>query len=129
MPSSAKPRLLAVEDNPETRILLRYLLQDQFEVLLAATFDEALQLAQEAHAEILLLDINLGETRTGIDLLRELRSKFSYHNTPAIAFTAYARPEDRHRFLEAGFDEYLTKPFTRKQLLETIAAALHSRRS
>ncbi|CAM3307326.1 response regulator [Rhodothermus bifroesti] len=124
-----KPKLLAVEDNPETRILLRYLLQDQFEVLLAATFDEALRLAQEATAEILLLDINLGETRTGVDLLRELRTKFSYRDTPAIAFTAYARPEDRHQFLESGFDEYLTKPFTRKQLLEAIAAALYRRRS
>lgn len=127
MSEPSKPRLLAVEDNPETRLLLRYFLQEHFNLLLAATFDEALELARQEHAEVLLLDINLGEQRTGIDLLHELRERLTYRNTPAIAFTAYARPEDRDRFLQEGFDEYLTKPFTRQQLLKAIESARNRR--
>lgn len=127
MPEPPKPRLLAVDDTPETRLLLRHFLQQHFNLLLAASFDEALELARQEHAEVLLLDINLGETRTGIDLLHELRERLSYKDTPAIAFTAYAGPEDRDRFLKAGFDEYLTKPFTRQQLIQTIESAIKRR--
>jgi len=127
MSEPSKPRLLAVEDNPETRMLLRYFLQEHFDLLLAATFDEALELARQEHAEVLLLDINLGEQRTGIDLLHELRERLTYRDTPAIAFTAYARPEDRDRFLQEGFDEYLTQPFTRQQLLKAIESARNRR--
>jgi CheY-like chemotaxis protein len=48
-------------------------------------------------------------------------------DTPAVALTAYAMPGDREDFLEAGFDEYVSKPFTRTDLTETIKDALNAR--
>lgn len=117
-------RVLAVEDNPDTLTLLRYMLSAHCTPLLAARADEALQLADTHNIDLFLLDINLGEERTGIDLLSELRERSAYDATPALALTAYAMPGDRERFIEAGFDGYVSKPFTRQKLIEAIEAAL-----
>lgn len=118
------PRVLAVEDNPDTQTLLRYLLGRHHEVTIVARFDAALAAARQQAFEVLLLDINLGEQRTGIDLLEAFREQGT--DVPAIALTAYAMPGDRERFLDAGFDTYLSKPFTRQALLDTIEAVLPS---
>ncbi len=116
--------ILAVEDNPDTLTLLRYMLSANYTPHLAMEVDQALLLAEETPVDLFLLDINLGENRTGIDLLRLLRSHPQYHATPALALTAYAMPGDRERFLQAGFDGYVSKPFTRHSLIEAITEAL-----
>lgn len=123
------PRVLAVEDNPDTQTLLRYLLTRHYEVAIVARFDEALAAARQQPFGVYLLDINLGEQRTGIDLLHALRAQAAGESVPAIALTAYAMPGDRERFLEAGFDTYISKPFTRKELLDAIDKVLSSSRS
>jgi len=75
-----------------------------------------------------LLDINLGCARDGVDVLRELRMLPGYERVPTVAVTAYAMPGDKERFLEAGFDAYLGKPFTEEELHEVLVQllALHS---
>lgn len=115
-----KPRILAVEDNPDTQLLLRYLLRAEYVLEVVPNVDDALEAAQEQQFEILVLDINLGEERTGIDLLNELRRIDAYKETPALALTAYAMPGDKERFQESGFDAYISKPFTRKELYEAL---------
>lgn len=124
MAASDLPRTLFVEDNPDTRLLMCYLLGDTFDVAVAGRVDEALDLADQNRFDIFLLDIHLGEQRTGVDLLHLLRQKPEYATTPAIALTAYALPGDRDSFLEAGFDAYLSKPFTPEDLQETISTVL-----
>jgi CheY-like chemotaxis protein len=120
MTETGTPRILAVEDNPDTQLLLRYLLKPHYELEITSHVDDALQAAGKGHFDLLVLDINLGEERTGIDLLQELRKMPEYQNTPALALTAYAMPGDRERFRESGFDEYISKPFTRKELYEAL---------
>lgn len=117
-------RLLIVEDNPDTLTLLNYLLKPQFEIVQAAHVDEALDVADGEHFDLLVLDINLGERRTGIDLLHLLREHPEHAETPALALTAYAMPGDRERFMKEGFNEYVSKPFTREQLFEAIDGQL-----
>ncbi len=117
-------RILAVEDNPDTLTLLRYMLSTNYDPVLAMEVDQALAIAQEENIDLFLLDINLGENRTGIDLLHLLRAYPQYRTTPALALTAYAMPGDRERFLQAGFDGYISKPFTRQSLIEAITQAL-----
>ena len=75
--------------------------------------EEALEVTrQDQNAfDLLILDINLGNGRTGTDLLEELRRREEYVHVPAAAVTAYALPEDRGHLLDAGFDAYLAKPF------------------
>jgi CheY-like chemotaxis protein len=128
MPSAQKLHILTVEDNPDTQKLLRYMLQHHFNMSFSFHVDEALHLAAEEEFNLFLLDINLGEKRTGVDLLHLLREQPRYANTPALALTAYAMPGDRERFLDAGFNGYISKPFTRRELLDTIKVALNGKK-
>ncbi len=121
--------ILTVEDNPDTQTLLRYMLKPYFTLVFSSRVDEALAQAEKYTFGLFLLDINLGEQRTGIDLLQLLRKNPIYENTPALAITAYAMPGDRDRFIMAGFDGYISKPFTRRELLESIEAALDKKKS
>lgn len=123
---SDKATILAVEDNADTLTLLRYMLGKTYRPLLASNVEEALSMAGEHSVDLFLLDINLGQQHTGISLLHDLRDDPRHAETPILALTAYAMPGDRERFLEMGFDGYVSKPFTRDILLETISTVLHS---
>ena len=124
MNAAEKPHILAVEDNSETQLLLEHLLKGSFEVVVVAGVEEALKAVDDHAFDALLLDINLSEERTGTDLLHLLREREQMTEVPAIALTAYAMPGDREDFLEAGFDQYVSKPFTRSDLTEAIEASL-----
>jgi CheY-like chemotaxis protein len=73
-----------------------------------------------------VLDINLGGKETGADVLRIARTLEGYADVYAIALTAYALPGDRERLLESGFDEYISKPFTRQSLMDALAAGVRA---
>lgn len=120
------PRILAVEDNSETQLLLEHLLKESFEVTVVAGVDDALEAVENQAFDAMLLDINLSEQRTGTDLLHLLRERDDMADVPAIALTAYAMPGDREDFLEAGFNQYVSKPFTRDDLTEAIETSLAS---
>jgi len=124
MSSTEKPCILAVEDNSETQLLLEHLLKESFEVVVVPGVDDALDAADAHSFDALLLDINLSEQRTGTDLLHLLRERNDMGDVPAIALTAYAMPGDREDFLEAGFDQYVSKPFTRADLTNALESSL-----
>ncbi|PSQ95127.1 MAG: hypothetical protein BRD55_11420 [Bacteroidetes bacterium SW_9_63_38] len=124
MNAAEKPRILAVEDNSETQLLLEHLLKSSFEVVVVEGVEDALKAVDDHAFDALLLDINLSEERTGTDLLHLLRERKQMTDVPAIALTAYAMPGDREDFLEEGFDQYVSKPFTRSDLTEAIEASL-----
>lgn len=126
MSSSTKPRILAVEDNSETQLLLEHLLQSSYEIVVVPGVDPALAAADDQQFDVLLLDINLSEQRTGTDLLHLLRERDDMQDVPAIALTAYAMPGDREDFLSAGFNRYVSKPFTRSDLTTAIEESLGS---
>ena len=111
---SEKRSLLVVEDNPTMRLLLKHVLKTAYEVETASCVDEALRMAQERLFDALVLDIHLGETRTGIDLLQLLRQMPAYREVPAVACTASVG--SRASALEAGFDEYVEKANVRDTL-------------
>ena len=120
-----KLRLLIVEDDPPIQLLLQHLLRPRFEIALADTIDEALEMATRQHFDLFVIDINMGEqTRTGVELLEMLRQLPGYDVTPAIACTAFAGEAYRVYFLSHGFDGYVDKPFTRSMLLETVQETL-----
>lgn len=126
MASRSKPRILAVEDNSETQLLLEHLLKASFDVVVVDGVEAALEAVDQRPFDVLLLDINLSEQRTGTDLLHLLRERDSLGTVPAIALTAYAMPGDREDFLDAGFDQYVSKPFTRADLTSAIEAGLEA---
>ena len=118
-------RLLVAEDNPLNQYLVRELLERAgCRFSLVENGELVLQrLEKEAgHYDLVLMDINMPGL-DGVQTTKRIRdSGKSYANIPIIALTAYAMPEERQRFMEAGMDGYLAKPFTVHQLLEVIRA-------
>ena len=120
---SSLPRLLVLEDNAESRLLLRHLLRKDFDATLVGGADDALRVADSEAFDLALLDINLGEKRTGVDVLRLLRAMPQHRELPVLACTAYALPGDRERFLEVGFVDYVSKPFVKAELMTALKRA------
>ncbi len=106
-----RPRILIVEDHAETGLLMQYALRKRYRIDVAPTANDALRKAAAATYDGFLIDICLRSHRNGIDVLEALRADARYRHAPMVAVTAYALPGDRERFLEAGFDGYVSKPF------------------
>ena len=119
-----KPRLLLVEDGPSIVQLVRHILDQRTDLVATETYDDALCRLDDGSYDLFLIDIQLGEDRTGIDLLREIQDRSLHRSTPAVALTAHALPGDRERLLEAGFDAYVSKPFARSELEEAVSTGL-----
>jgi PAS domain S-box-containing protein len=118
-------RILLVEDEPDTReYLLRFLQASGASVMTARTAAEAVALYRLEPPDLLISDIGLPET-DGYDLIQRLaREPTTTRPIPAIALTAYARPEDRERALQAGFQYYVAKPAEPATLLAIVGAVV-----
>ena len=104
--------MLYAEDNPLNVELIRQVLQlrPRIRLLVARNGQEALMMARNERPDLLLLDMHLGDM-TGIELLARLRAEGGTTPLPAcVALSADVMPGSLQRALEAGFDEYLTKP-------------------
>jgi two-component system KDP operon response regulator KdpE len=116
-----KPRILLIEDDPHIRRFLRASLQTQgYELLEAGTGQEGLSLAASQVPDIILLDLGLPDLE-GIEVIRRLRG---WSATPIIILSARGQERDKVANLDAGADDYLTKPFGVGELLARIRAAL-----
>ena len=115
--------LLVIEDNWETMLLIKRLLKPICKFTAVQTFDEAVEVFKYEHFNMALIDVNLGEHRTGTDLLHTLRALPNASPFYSIAFTAYALPSDHAFLLSQGFDDYLAKPFTKSNLLDVLTRA------
>lgn len=106
----SKELILIVEDNPSHRKLLQDLLNfNNFTNMAAASADEALKLIAENVPQIILMDIQL-PGMNGIELTRKLKNDPKYKKIIIIAVTAYAMKFEKETALEAGCDDYITKP-------------------
>ena len=122
--SSMKPRVLIVEDESALVELLRYNLeQSGFKVMVAGDGEEALASVQEDVPDIILLDWML-PLMSGIEVCRQLRRQTSTANVPIIMLTARGEEGDRIRGLDAGADDYVSKPISPTELVARIRAVL-----
>ncbi|MFT3764825.1 MAG: ATP-binding protein [Minicystis sp.] len=114
-------RVLVVEDEPDAReMALRVLEESGAAVRTAASAAEALAAIDAARPDVLVSDIGLPEM-DGYELIRRVRAGAPARDVPAIALTAFARPEDRTRALGAGFQSHVTKPLEPSALVATVA--------
>ena len=114
-------RVLVVEDDKINAYITRKFLERNYEVEIAETPQLALEKVKANRYDLVIMDINLSnEEFTGVDLLKVIRSTAQFSDLPVIALTAYAMQEDRNRFLSEGFDQYLSKPVTKDQLIREI---------
>ncbi len=119
-----KPRLLLVEDDTALAELLSWHFeQEGYDVVHTPDGEEALLLSREAPPDIVLLDWMI-EGLSGIEVCRRLRRNTDTANVPIIMLTARGEEEDRIRGLETGADDYVTKPFSPRELVARVAAIL-----
>lgn len=117
-------RILIVEDERDIADLIGFNLQRAgYEVIKAHDGLEGTELALRERPDLILLDLML-PGRNGYAVFRELRRDPRTANTPVIILTAKAQTEDRIAGLEAGADDYLTKPFSLKELMLRVHAIL-----
>lgn len=120
-----KPKIAVVEDNPDNRLLVQALLEEFYDVLEYETGKEAVKGLLHDLPDLVLLDISLPEM-DGTELLRWIREQNALEGVPVVALTAHAMAGDREKYLDEGFDDYLTKPIIDENLLlECIARWLN----
>jgi len=119
-----KPRLLLVEDDRALADLLMWHFEREgYDIVRTADGEEALLLAQERTPDLVILDWMI-EGVTGIEVCRRLRRKAATAAVPIIMLTARGEESDRIRGLETGADDYVTKPFSPRELLARVGAVL-----
>jgi two-component system phosphate regulon response regulator PhoB len=117
-------RLLLVEDDRQLAELVRFHFDRAgYDVTRTGDGDEALILAEEMRPDLIILDWMI-EGISGIEVCRRLRRRPSTANVPIIMLTARGEENDRVRGLETGADDYLTKPFSPKELVARAGAVL-----
>lgn len=121
-------RILLVEDNEMNRDMLsRRLSRRGYEVLLAVDGPSALALTRSTRPDLILMDMGL-PSMDGWEVTRRLRAQPDSQAVPILALTAHAMASDRDRALQAGCDDYDTKPVEFERLLGKIEALLIGKR-
>lgn len=118
------PKILLVEDNELNRdLLLRRLTRRGFDVIVAVDGSEGVERARSDSPDLILLDMSL-PVIDGWVVARMLKASVDTSSIPVIALTAHAMAGDRERALEAGCDDYDTKPIELDRLLAKMNALL-----
>ena len=113
-------RILVVDDNPANRKLLEVRLNaEYFDVLTATNGPDAIAMCEKAMCDIVLLDVMMPDM-DGFEVCRRLKSHISTAHLPIVMVTALDQPADRVRGLEAGADDFLTKPIDEMQLIARV---------
>ncbi len=119
-------RILIVEDNELNRDMLsRRLIRNGYNILLALDGLQGVEMAQKEKPDLILMDMSL-PTLTGWEATRRLKASPVTKAIPVIALTAHAMNSDRQQALEAGCDDFDTKPIELARLLEKVRALLRS---
>jgi two-component system phosphate regulon response regulator PhoB len=117
-------RVLLAEDDPDIRHLVAFKLgRAGIDVVAVSDGLAALQVALQDPPDLALFDVRMPRM-SGLDLCRELRSHGGTATIPIIMLTARARPQDLESALRAGATDYIVKPFSPRDLLQRVEAAL-----
>jgi DNA-binding response OmpR family regulator len=126
---SNRTRVLVVEDERDIAELIRHTLErgGDIEVEIAASGDAALKATAAQPPDLILLDLNL-PVLSGLEVCRLLRGRPATKHVPIIMLTARTSENDRVTGLDLGADDYVTKPFSTRELAARVRAALRRRR-
>lgn len=113
---ASKPLILLVEDNPSNRLLFKRFLSNEFQVEEAEDGLTGIAKAEAANYDLILMDINLGPGIDGVETFKRIRNLPNYSSIPVIAVTAFGMKEDKNKFLDYGFTDYMQKPVDKNEL-------------
>ena len=128
MPDAAtKPRVLIADDNPQgVELLDAYLTECDYDIATAADGEATLQKVQAWKPDLILLDIMMPKL-SGFEVCKRLRANQATRGIAVLMITALDQPSDIDRAVEAGADDFLTKPINKAELLLRVRSALKSR--
>ncbi len=125
---STAGRILVAEDNPQgSELLEAYLADAGYEVNTATDGDSTLRLVREWKPDLVLLDIMMPRL-SGFEVCKSLKSDPATRDVPVIMVTALDQPSDVEKAVDAGTNDFLTKPINKSELLLRIRAMLANRR-
>lgn len=124
--SKCEATILIVEDNLEVQNLLKEILSISYKLLFANNGQEGIELAREEHLDLIVSDIMMPKV-DGMKLVKTLKDSFSTSHIPIILLTAKSTGHDKIAGLQTGVDDYLTKPFSPKELLVRVDNLLKQR--
>ena len=123
-PETCGPLIMLAEDNESSiNIVSDYLLARGYRLVVARNGEEAIHRVTEEKPDLILMDVHM-PVMDGLEAIRCIHADTDSADIPIIALTALAMPGDRERCLEAGADEYISKPASLKFLVKTIEAQL-----
>ncbi|MBL7859224.1 MAG: response regulator [Cyclobacteriaceae bacterium] len=115
------PAILYVEDDPINAFVMVKFLKNDFTITHVIDGETCLNYLTAERVDLILMDIHLGKGKMdGIETMKRIKEQPAFSSLPIMAVTSYALPEDRERFLNEGFDDYMAKPVDRKALIERI---------
>lgn len=112
--------ILVVEDDPNSQKLASFTLSEDYDLHFAESVAESKKMLVSHDIQMILLDLSLRGDEDGLDLARFLRADERWHKLPIVALTAHAFTSDRDRCMEAGCNDFMTKPFRLADLKKTI---------
>jgi len=112
-------KILVVEDGEFNRDLLVQLLEDEYEILLAADGEEGVEKAERERPDLILMDLGLPVV-DGWEATKRIKANGALKHIPVIAITSHAMPADERRARDVGCDDYLAKPIDENELMGKI---------
>lgn len=119
-PEMEKVKMLLVEDDEINSFAISQMLKRIGDITEVNNAEDAINMANSNRYDMILMDINLRRGKNGVEAARAIRENNFYAETPIVALTAYAMPDDRTEFLSHGFTHYLSKPFSQEQIQKLI---------
>ncbi|MCU0332489.1 MAG: response regulator [Ignavibacteriaceae bacterium] len=119
-----KHKLLIVEDNRETQLIIKALFRNRYHTQVVDNVTDAISQLSEINFDLILLDLNLNGDGNGKTLLIKIRKDEKNHLIPVVIISAYdIKPEDE-KFFSENANSYIPKPFNKKILLQTVEKLL-----
>jgi signal transduction histidine kinase/DNA-binding response OmpR family regulator/streptogramin lyase len=123
-----KPSILIVEDSEDVRLYLKSLLKGTYNIHEAVDGEDGIKKSSEVMPDLIISDVMM-PSMNGIEFCRKIKTDWQTSHIPVILLTAKASPESKIEGLETGADDYLTKPFSSKELLIRIKNLLEQRKT
>ncbi|MCW8809937.1 MAG: response regulator [Ignavibacteriaceae bacterium] len=120
----ARSKLLVVEDNRETQLIIKVALRNNYDLQAVTNVNDAISSLSKNEIDLVLLDLNLSGKEDGRIILSEIRDKMKNDKLPVIIVTAYDLTPDDEKFFREKANGLITKPFDKKDLLGIINKVL-----
>ncbi|MDO8472936.1 MAG: response regulator [Dehalococcoidia bacterium] len=121
--STHKSRILLADDDPKLRTLVQLSLGNHFTILEASDGQEALDVARAQRPDLILLDVTM-PVLNGLDVCKEIKQDPATRDIIVVMLTAKNSPDEVSRAIELGADDYITKPFSPRMLLDRLMELL-----